>query len=88
MERHCSAAPALDTILAITNKEATTNFSNEEVDAILPALKDRVLNTVGAEERFEEIVLHDPLREAVSEVIEAPDLPWSEVSFRKPLQPL
>ena len=56
---------ALDVIDAMTNKEAVTDYSPEAVEAILSAFNDRVLQAIQDEERVDDIILHDHLREAI-----------------------
>ena len=48
----------------MTNKEAVTDYSPEAVEAILGAFNDRVLQAIQDEDRVDDIVLHDHLREA------------------------
>ena len=52
-------------INAITNKEAVIDFSPEAVEAILRAFNERVLQAIQDEDRVDEIILHDYLREAI-----------------------
>ena len=56
---------ALDVVNAMTNKEAVTDYSPEAVEAILGAFNDRVLQAIQDEDRVDDIVLHDHLREAI-----------------------
>ena len=71
---------ALDVINAMTNKEAVTDYSPESVEAILGAFNDRVLQAIQDEDRVDDIVLHDHLREAIAKTMEDPDSPWSDVN--------
>ena len=72
----------LDVINAMTNKGAVTDYSPEAVEAILSAFNDCVLQAIQEEERVDDIILHDHLREATTETMEDPDSPWSEVTTR------
>ena len=67
---------------AMTNKGAATDYSPEAVEAILSAFNDRVLQAIQDEERVDDVILHDHLREAISKTMEDPDSPWSEVATR------
>ena len=73
---------ALDVINAMTSKEAVTDYSPEAVEAILSAFNDHVLQAIQDEERVDDIILHDHLREAIVKTMEDPDSPWSEVTTR------
>ena len=64
----------------MTNKEAVTDYSPEAVEAILGAFNDRVLQAIQDEDRVDDIVLHDHLREAIAKTMEDPDSPWSDVT--------
>ena len=64
----------------MTNKEAVTDYSPEAVEAILSAFNDRVLQAIQDEDRVDDIVLHDHLREAIAKTMEDPDSPWSDVT--------
>ena len=75
---------ALDVINAMTNKEAVTDYSPEAVEAILGAFNDRVLQAIQDEDRVDDIVLHDHLREAIAKTVEDPDSPWSDVGRTSP----
>ena len=59
-----------------------TDYSPEAVEAILSAFNDRLLQALQDEERVDDIILHDHLREAIAKTMEDPDSPWSEVSTR------
>ena len=61
------------------NKEAVTDYSPEAVEAILGAFNDRVLQAIQDEDRVDEIVLHDHLREAIAKTKKDPDSLWSDV---------
>ena len=61
---------ALDVINAMTNKEAVTDYSPEAVEAILSAFSHRVLQAIQDEDRVDDLILHDQLREAVVETME------------------
>ena len=54
----------------MTNKEAVTDYSPEAVEAILGAFNDRVLQAIQDEDRVDDIVLHDHLREAIAKTME------------------
>ena len=71
---------ALDVKNAMTNKEAVTDYSPEAVEAFLGAFNDRVLQAIQDEDRVDDIVLHDHLREAIAKTMEDPDSPWSDVT--------
>ena len=58
----------------MTNKGAVTDYSPEAVEAILSAFNDRVLQAIQDEERVDDTILHDQLREAVK-TMEDPDSP-------------
>ena len=73
---------ALDVINAMTNKGAVTDYSPEAVEAILSAFNDRVLQAIQDEERVDDIILHDHLRQAIATTMEDPDSPWREVTTR------
>ena len=73
---------ALDVINDMTNKGAVTDYSPEAVEAILSAFNDGVLQAIQDEERVDDIILHDHLREAIAKTMENPDSPWSEVTTR------
>ena len=75
---------ALDVINAMTNEEAVTDYSPEAVEAILGAFNDRVLQAVQDEDRIDDIVLHDHIREAIAKTMEDPDSPWSDVGRSSP----
>ena len=75
-----ATSKALDVINAMTNKEAVTDYSPEAVEAILSAFNDRVLQAIQDEDRVDDIVLHDHLREAIAKTMEDPDSPWSDVT--------
>ena len=75
---------ALDIINAMTNKEAVTDYSPEAVEAILGVFNDRVLQAIQDEDRVDDIVLHDHLREAIAKTVEDPDSPWSDVGRTSP----
>ena len=75
---------ALDVFNAMTNKEAVTDYSPEAVEAILGAFNDRVLQAIQDEDRVDDIVLHDHLREAIAKTVEDPDSPWSDVGRTSP----
>ena len=75
---------ALDVINAMTTKEAVTDYSPEAVEAILGAFNDRVLQAIQDEDRVDDIVLHDHLREAIVKTVEDPDSPWSDVGRTSP----
>ena len=60
-----STSNALDVINAMTSKEAETDYSGEAVEAIISAFNDRVLQAIYDEERVDDIVLHNHLREAI-----------------------
>ena len=62
---------ALDVINAMTSKEAVTDYSPEAVEAILSPFHDRVLQAIQDEERVDDIILHDHLREAIVKTMEA-----------------
>ena len=64
----------------MTNKEAVTDYSPEAVEAILGAFNDRVLQAIQDEDRVDDIVLHDHLREAITKTMKDPDSPWSDVT--------
>ena len=64
----------------MTNKEAVTDYSSEAVEAILGAFNDRVLQAIQDEDRVDDFVLHDHLREAIAKTMEDPDSPWSVVT--------
>ena len=49
---------------------------------MLSAFNDRVLQAIQDEDRVDEIILHDHLREAIAKTMEDPDSPWSEVTVR------
>ena len=68
----------------MTNKEAVTDYSPEAVEAILGAFNDRVLQAIQDEDRVDDIVLHDHLREAIAKTMEDPDSPWSDVGRSSP----
>ena len=72
----------LDVINALTSKEAVTDYSPEAVEAILSAVNDRVLQAIQDEDRADDIILHDHLREAMAKTMEDPDSPSSEVTTR------
>ena len=72
---------ALDVINAMTNK---TDYSPEAVEAILGAFNDRVLQAIQDEDRVDDVVLHDHLREAIAKTMEDPDSPWSDVGRSSP----
>ena len=71
---------ALDVINAMTNKEAVTDYSPEAVEAILGEFNDRVLQAIQDEDRVDDIILHDHLREAFAKTMEDPNSPWSDVT--------
>ena len=71
---------ALDVINAMPNKEAVTDYSPEAVEAILGAFNDRVLQAIQDEDKVDDIVLHDHLREAIAKTMADPDSPWSDVT--------
>ena len=73
---------ALDVINAMTNKGAVTDYSPDAVKAILSAFNDRVLQAIQDEERADDIILHDHLREAIAKTMENAGSPWSEVTTR------
>ena len=81
-EFRAATSNALDVINAMTNKEAVTYYSPEAVEAILSVFNDRVLQVMHDEERVDDIILHDHLREAIVKTMEDPDSPWSEVTTR------
>ena len=54
----------MDVINAMTSKEAVTDYSPEAVEAILSAFNDRVLQAIQDEDRIDEVILDDHLREA------------------------
>ena len=64
----------------MTNKEAVTDYSPEAVEAILSAFNDRVLQAIQDEDRVDDIILHDHLREAIAKTMEDPFSPWSDVT--------
>ena len=70
---------ALGVINAMTSKGAVTDYSPEAVEAILSAFNDRVLQAIQDEDRVDDIIFHDHLREAIAKTMEDPDSPWSEV---------
>ena len=59
-------------------------YSPEAVEAILGAFNDRVLQAIQDEDRVDDIVLHDHLREAIAKTVEDPDSPWSDVGRTSP----
>ena len=59
-----------------------TDYGPEAVEAILSAFNDRVLQAIQDEDRVDEIILHDHLREAIAKTMEFPDSPWVEVTVR------
>ena len=73
---------ALDVINAMTSKDAVTDYSLEAVEAILSSLNDRLLQVIQVEERVDDIILPDHLRENIVKTMEDPDSPWSEVTTR------
>ena len=73
---------ALDVINAMTSGEAVTDFSPGAVEAILSAVYDRVLQAMQDEDRVDEIILHEHLREAISRTMEDPAFPWSEITLK------
>ena len=58
----------------MTNKGAVTDYSPEAVEAILSAFNDHVLQAIQDEDRVDDIILNENLRD--------PDSPWSEVATR------
>ena len=70
---------ALDVINAMTSKETVTDYSPQAVEAIRSAFNDRVLQAIHDEQRVDDIIIHDHLREAIVKTMEDPDSPWSEV---------
>ena len=64
----------------MTNKEAVTDFRPEAVEAILSTFNDRVLLAIQDEDRVDEIILYDRLREAIAiaKTMEDPDSPCME----------
>ena len=73
---------ALEVLNAMTNKGAVTDYSPEAVEAVLSAFNDRVFQAIQDEDRVDDIILHDHLREAIAKTMEDPDSPWSEVTTR------
>ena len=71
---------ALDVINAMTNKGAVTDYSPEAVEALLSAFTARVLQAIQDEDRVDDIILHDHLREAIAKTMKHPDSPWSDVT--------
>ena len=63
---------ALDVTNAMTNKEAVTDYSPEAVEAILSAFNGRVLQAIQDEDRVDEIILRDHLKEAIAKTMEDP----------------
>ena len=57
-----------------------TDYSPEAVEAILGAFNDRVLQAIQDEDRVDDIVLRDHLREAIAKTMEDPESPWSDVT--------
>ena len=68
----------------MTNKEAVTDYSPEAVETILGGFNDRVLQAIQDEDRVDDVVLHDHLREAIAKTMEDPDSPWSDVGRSSP----
>ena len=62
-----------------------TDYSPEAVEAILGAFNDRVLQAIQDEDRVDDIVLRDHLREAIAKTVEDPDSPWSDVGRTSPI---
>ena len=80
-QRRAAAARVIkctEGINAMMSKEAVTDYSPEAVEAILNAFNDRVLQAIQDEERVDDKILHDHLREAIAKTMEDPDYPWSE----------
>ena len=75
---------ALGVINTMTSKEAVTDYSPEAVEAILGAFNDRVLQAIQDEDRVDDVVLHDHLREAIAKTMEDPDSRWSDVGRSSP----
>ena len=67
-------------INAMTSKEAVTDYSSEAVEAIHSAFNDRVLLAIQHEERVDDIILRNHLRQAIVKTMENPESPWSEVT--------
>ena len=63
---------ALDVINAMTKKEVVTDYSPKAVEAML-GVNDRVLQAIQGEDRIDDIVLHDHLREAIAKTIKDPN---------------
>ena len=71
-----ATSTALDVICAMTSTEAFRSGRS------YPKCIDRVLQAIQDEDRVDDIILHDHLREAIVKTMEDPDSPWSEVTTR------
>ena len=79
-QRGAAAARVLD---ATSNAlDVINDYSPEAVEAILSAFSDRLLQAIQDEDRVDDVILHDYLREATAKTMENPDSPWSEVTAK------